>query len=90
MRIWYSGRAVACQATEASSNLAIRSKFYGCLADWLCTGLQIQVDRFLCKPLIFINKKTESQKVICQVGRVARLRSAKPFTGVRISYLTPN
>ena len=25
MRIWYSGRAVACQATEASSNLAIRS-----------------------------------------------------------------
>ena len=27
MRIWYSGRAVACQATEASSNLAIRSSF---------------------------------------------------------------
>ncbi len=30
MRIWYSGRAVACQATEASSNLAIRSKLFIC------------------------------------------------------------
>lgn len=28
MRIWYSGCAVACQATEASSNLAIRSKLW--------------------------------------------------------------